>query len=106
MNIIPGHVCSCGAPIKNGEHYFFECPLYTNQRNNLFINLHRLQIHDADVAVLTARSHNYYENILGQKETPHIKIKNIAVINESYKISSVIYVLLLFPCHTSFPLFY
>ena len=25
-------------------HYFFECPLYINKRNNLFINLDRLQI--------------------------------------------------------------
>ena len=63
VNIIPNHVCSCGTSIENAEHYFFECPLYTNQRNTLFINLHRLQINDADVVVLTARSHNYNENI-------------------------------------------
>ena len=54
MNIIPSPVCSCGALIENADHYFFECPLYTNQRNNLFINFYRLQINDADVAVLTA----------------------------------------------------
>ena len=63
VNIIPSPVCSCGVPIENAEHYFFKCPLYTNQRYTLFINLHRLQINDADVAVLTAGSHNYNENI-------------------------------------------
>ena len=41
----------------------FECPLYINQINNLFINLNRLQINDADVAILTTGSHNYDENI-------------------------------------------
>ena len=63
VNIIPSPACSCGAPIENADHYFFECPLYINQRNNLFINLDRLQINDADVAVLTTGSHNYDENI-------------------------------------------
>ena len=65
VNIFPSPACSYGAPIENADHNFFECPLYTNQfeRNNLFINLHRLQINDADVAVLTAGSHNYDENI-------------------------------------------
>ena len=29
--------CSCGAPIENAEHYFFECLLKTNQRNTLFL---------------------------------------------------------------------
>ena len=63
VNIIPSPACSCGAPIENSDHYFFECLLYTNQRNNCFINLNRLQINDADVAVLTAGSHNNVENI-------------------------------------------
>ena len=48
---------------KTRTTIFFEWPLYTNQSNNLFINLYRLQINDADVAVLTAGSHNYDENI-------------------------------------------
>ena len=52
MNIIPSLACSCGAPVENAGHYFLECPLYINQRNNLFINLNRLQINDADVAIL------------------------------------------------------
>ena len=37
--------------------------LYSNQRNNIFINLHRLQINGADVAVLAVGPHNYDENI-------------------------------------------
>ena len=63
MNIIPSPVCSCGAPIENAEHYFFECPLFSNQRNTLLINSQKLQINDTDVAVLTAISHNYNKNI-------------------------------------------
>ena len=63
VNIIPSPACSCGAPIENADHYFFECPLYTNQRNKLFINLNRLQSNDADVAVLTAEFHNYDKGI-------------------------------------------
>ena len=53
VNIIPSPACSFRAPIENADHYFFECHLYINKRNNLFINLNRLQINDADVAVLT-----------------------------------------------------
>ena len=63
VNIIPCPACSCGALIQNADHYFIECSLFTNQRNNLFINLNRLQINDAGVAVLTTGSHNYDENI-------------------------------------------
>ena len=63
MNIIPSPACSGGAPIENADRYFFKCPLYINQRNNRFINLNRLHINDADVAVLTTGSHNYDENI-------------------------------------------
>ena len=57
VNIILSPVCSCGPPIKEAEHCFFECPLYTNQRNNLFI-----KINDADAAVLTAGSHEENKN--------------------------------------------
>ena len=48
---------------KTQTTIFFECPLYTNQRNNLFINFNRLQINDADAVVLNAGSHNHDENI-------------------------------------------
>ena len=63
MATATSRACSCGAPIENADHYFFECPLYTNQRNNLLIYLNRLRINDAYVAVLTAGTHNYDEYI-------------------------------------------
>ena len=63
VNIILSPARSCGAPIENADHYFFECPLYSNQRNNLLFILNRLQNNGADVAVLTTGSHNYDENI-------------------------------------------
>ena len=34
--------CSCGYPIENAEHYFFHCPRYTDQRIQLFRDLHRI----------------------------------------------------------------
>ena len=48
---------------KTQNTIVFECPLYTYQRNNLFNNLHRLQINDADVSILKAGSHNYDGNV-------------------------------------------
>ena len=59
VNIIQSPVWSCGAPIKNAEHYFCECPLYTYQKSTLFMKLHRLQNNDDNAVVLTAGSHNY-----------------------------------------------
>ena len=61
VNIIPSPPCSCGAPILNADHYFLNAS-YILTKETFFINLNRLQINDADVAVLTAGSHNI-ENI-------------------------------------------
>ena len=30
--------CQCGSPLENADHYFFKCPLYSNQRRILFTN--------------------------------------------------------------------
>ena len=35
VNIILNPECSCGFPFETAEHYFFECGLYTEQRNRL-----------------------------------------------------------------------
>ena len=62
LNIIPSPAYSCGPPIENAEHYFFQNVPYTLTKETIFfINLHRLQIYDIDVAVLTAGSNE--ENI-------------------------------------------
>ena len=39
VNIIPNSNCDCGAPSESAEHYFFECPLYTEARDRLFQSL-------------------------------------------------------------------
>ena len=39
VNIIPNSNCDCGAPLESAEHYFFECPLYTEARDRLFQSL-------------------------------------------------------------------
>ena len=39
VDIIPNTNCSCGAPSESAEHYFFECPLYTEARDRLFQSL-------------------------------------------------------------------
>ena len=36
---IPQINCSCGAASESAEHYFFECPLYTEARDRLFQSL-------------------------------------------------------------------
>ena len=63
VNIIPSPACSCGAPFENADHYFFNVPYKLTKETIFFINLNRLQINDADVAVLTTGSHNYDEII-------------------------------------------
>ena len=43
--------------------FFFECHLYTTQRNNLMQYLHtRLHINNVNVAGLTTGFHNYDDN--------------------------------------------
>ena len=39
VNIIQYSNCSCGALTENVNHFFFECPLYTQQRNSLLAQL-------------------------------------------------------------------
>ena len=36
--------CTCGAPSEHPRHYFLECPLYPNQRNQLFADLSLIKI--------------------------------------------------------------
>ncbi|MCP3901810.1 MAG: hypothetical protein GY707_19040, partial [Desulfobacteraceae bacterium] len=35
LKVIDEPSCSCGAEIENASHFFFECPLYTDIRNDL-----------------------------------------------------------------------
>ena len=42
VNIISDPSCRCGAPIENTFHYFFECPLYRDERAILIQNLNWL----------------------------------------------------------------
>ena len=39
VNIIQYSDCSCGAVTENVNHFFFECPLYTQPRNSLLAQL-------------------------------------------------------------------
>ena len=41
LHVIDSPACQCGATAETVKHYFFECPLYTNQRDSLFENLGR-----------------------------------------------------------------
>ena len=63
VNIIPSPACSCGAPIENADHFFSNVPYILTKETIFFINLNRMQINDADVAVLTTGSHNYDDSI-------------------------------------------
>ena len=37
VNIIPSPACSCGAPIENADHYFFECPYILTKETNVLL---------------------------------------------------------------------
>ena len=39
VNIIQSPACDCGNNIENAKHYMFECNLYNEQRNALFLSL-------------------------------------------------------------------
>lgn len=48
VNIIASPNCTCGPFIETAQHYFFECPLYTMQRNSLFSALPQFFLPDLD----------------------------------------------------------
>jgi hypothetical protein len=42
-NIISDPSCACGCPLEDAVHYLLECPLYTNARMQLIIQLSQLK---------------------------------------------------------------
>ena len=56
-------------------------PPINQPKINLFTNLHRLQINDADVAVLTAGSHNYDNT---NQSTIQLAVKSIKDSQSDY----------------------
>ena len=38
-NIIHDPICPCGCPLEDAIHYLLECPLYTNAKMPLFMNI-------------------------------------------------------------------
>jgi hypothetical protein len=38
-NIINDPSCPCGCPLEDDIHYLLECPIYTNTRMKLFMNI-------------------------------------------------------------------
>ena len=53
--------CSCGYQIENAEHYFFHCPRYTDQRIQLFRDLHIL--HPLKLFILVYGSNKQYDDV-------------------------------------------
>ncbi|MEW8548488.1 MAG: reverse transcriptase family protein [Candidatus Thiodiazotropha sp.] len=51
VNIIQSPACDCGANIENTKHYFFECNLYNEQRNALFLSLNTVPNISLDLLV-------------------------------------------------------
>ena len=45
INVKTDPVCECGGPCENSIHYFFECPLYIQQRRQLLSGLKNI-VHD------------------------------------------------------------
>ena len=53
--------CSCGYQIENAEHYFVHCPRYTDQRIQLFRDLHIL--HPLKLFILVYGSNKQYDDV-------------------------------------------
>ena len=59
VKIIPNSYCSCGAPLENTEHYFFECPQYMEARNRLLQSLNFGFAFNLDFKMLTSGSPDF-----------------------------------------------
>ena len=42
INLVNSPSCSCSYPFENAYHYFFECPLYIDNRIIVFTNIYNL----------------------------------------------------------------
>ena len=42
LHVADSPSCSCTSPFEDAKHYFLECPLYTDQRINLFADLSQI----------------------------------------------------------------
>ena len=51
VNIIQSPACDCGNNIENTKHYMFECNLYNEQRNALFLSLTRVPNINLDLLI-------------------------------------------------------
>ncbi|CAG2220634.1 unnamed protein product [Mytilus edulis] len=47
VNLVNDPSCECGCPLEDSIHFFLECPLYINFRNQLFKNIQHL----ADISI-------------------------------------------------------
>lgn len=51
VNIVLNPMCSCGAVFEDANHFFFECRLYTEQRNRLSDSLNFIPVVTLDLLV-------------------------------------------------------
>ena len=51
VNIVSNPTCSCGAVLEDAKHFFFECRLYTEQKNRLYDSLNFIPVVTLDLLV-------------------------------------------------------
>ena len=74
VNILSNPACSCGAPQEDTRHYFFNCPLYNDNRDTMLNNLQWLPEHIIiNVNLLTRGSDELSEQ------------ENISLLKEVFK---------------------
>ena len=65
INVINNTKCRCGYPYEDSFHFFFECPLYRNERTNLFSGIdendkHILKCSYLETTIKLTRRIHYY----------------------------------------------
>ena len=72
VNIVSNPTCSCGAVLEDAEHFFFECRLYTEQRNRLSDSLNFIPVVTLDL--LVNRNADLPGETKGNYQTSSVKI--------------------------------
>lgn len=63
LHVIDSAECICGFHIENNKHYLFECPLYSNIRNNMLKNIKEITGYiDEELLLFGSTNFTYNEN--------------------------------------------
>jgi len=63
LHVLDNPSCPCGSVNEDVSHYFYRCPLYQNQRQNLFQSIANLNITDWQMFLYGNKLTTYLHNI-------------------------------------------